>query len=92
MVVVAGVDRRTTSVQVEGAGDEAVRVNPLILAQLKAYLLTDVLPLLTDQPDYQDSEDYRNKVLSAWVETAIKSALKEEGFYSRRKGESESLV
>ena len=64
-----------------------IRVNSKILTDLKAYLLTDVLPRLTDLPDYDDSQDYKETVLSIWIGEAIRQGLEKEGFYSGRKTE-----
>jgi hypothetical protein len=79
-------DKKTISLHGDAGEYETVKVDSRVVTDLKAYLLTRVLPFLTDLPDYQDSEDYRNSVLSTWIETAIRSALEEEGFPPKNDG------
>jgi len=78
-------DRKTTSLQEDAIEYETIEVNSEILAHLKAYLLTEVLPHLTDLPDYEDTQDYRETVLTIWVGEAIRQGLEREGFYSGRR-------
>ena len=60
-----------------------VKVDSLLLTHLKNYLMRDVIPFLDELPNHEDSQEFRDWVLSEWVGTCILQGLEEEGYFSR---------
>jgi len=71
-------DRKTNSRQGDAVEYETIKVDSRVVTDLKAYLLMSVLPFLTDLPEYEDSEEFKDGVLSIWVGEAIKQGIERD--------------
>jgi len=64
-----------------------IEVDSFLLAQVKAHLLTDILPEMLGLPNYKQTQEFRERVLRVWISSALEDALRKDGFPPMRRRE-----